>query len=123
MTDKNCDVRGRLRDDAAQDYELLKGAFKSALESDRPLRRRCEKCGHHNEFAVPDYRARVDAAGKWVEMGFGKAPADSQDDEFDLTVPVPEDPDERREYVKRLTAAYPDEVKSVRKRLGLPDAA
>jgi hypothetical protein len=56
-------------------------------------------------------------------MGFGKAPADSKDDELNLTVPVPLGPDERREYVKRLTAAYPDEVKSVRKRLGLPDAA
>jgi hypothetical protein len=111
MNDNSRDVRGRLRDDAAEDYELLKGALKSVLLADRPLRRRSEKCQHTNEFAAPDYRARVDAAGKWVEMGFGKPPSDTPDDEVENLTDIAVETmsiEERTALRKRILKSRPD---------------
>ena len=36
----------------------------------------------------------------------------------DASLPVPQDPDKRREYVQRLADAYPDAYQAVRQRLG-----
>ena len=109
MSEANRDVRGRLRDDAGDDYELLKGALKSALESDKPLRRRCGKCGHWNEFQVPDNRARVDAAAKGIEMGFGRPPSESPDEELDWDVDVSKmSLEERAALRKRILRNRPD---------------
>jgi hypothetical protein len=118
-TDSGKDVRGRLRDDANEGYELLKTALKEGLDADKPVTRKCEHCGRANTFLVPDHQARMKAVDLWISQGFGKPPAESQDEELNLDVDVANASlEERDELKKRILRKYPD--LAAKYALGLP---
>jgi hypothetical protein len=78
------DVRSKLRDDANEDYLLLKTALKEGLDADKPVTRRCEFCGKSNSFLIPDHGSRMKAVDLWISQGFGRPAQEKDEQEPDL---------------------------------------
>lgn len=78
------DIRSKLRDDASEDYELLKAALKEGLNADKAVTRKCEHCYRSNTFLLADHSARMKAVDLWISQGFGKPPTEEREQELNL---------------------------------------
>jgi hypothetical protein len=76
----------------------------------------CPGRGLKFPITFPDATAPTAAADKLVTLGTaGQQSMKGKDEELDFAMPAPVDPDERAEYVKRRTRAFPEAAASVRR--------
>jgi hypothetical protein len=66
-------VRAKLAQAAAEDYELIRSALRTALQSETVRHQKCSYCKRSNAFVIPDNNARIRAVETWLEEGFGRA--------------------------------------------------
>lgn len=64
-------VRDRLADDAAKDYERIRDMLREAINAQTTRWGTCS-CGKRVAVDVPDHAARVRAVQLWLDQGFGK---------------------------------------------------
>lgn len=65
-------VRSRLAEDAAAQYEQVRGALEDAMNATKKAWGFCPGCEKKVQVDYPDHSARVRAIELWLEQGFGK---------------------------------------------------
>ncbi len=65
-------MRAKLAQAAAEDFELIRSALRTALQAETVRHQKCSYCKRSNEFVIPDNNARIRAVETWLEEGFGR---------------------------------------------------
>jgi hypothetical protein len=104
---KRRDVRGRLAEDAADEYEeKIKRTLDDALNAETTRSALCE-CGRRVSVTFNDVNARLKAVQLWLEQGYGK-PKETKTLDVDSGLDIDSMSREEREALKReLLAQYP----------------
>jgi hypothetical protein len=81
-------VRARLRAAAEAEGDRLEAFLSDALDAEREVTARCQKCQRSTAVVVPDWSARLKATQMLLTEGYGPQKAATEDERMGVTLIV-----------------------------------